>query len=106
MAGPAAGHRRQARDRRCPDRGIELELVDPLGKVVATAFSEFDGFFAFERVPYGTYRLQISAGVARVLGAARELGKMAVITKEKSEVELGVLRLHASQVAAVAGGPP
>ena len=89
-----------------PRGGIELELVDPLGKVAATAFSEFDGFFSFERVPYGTYRLQISAGAARVLGAARELGKTAVLSKDKSEVELGVLRLHASQVAAVASGPP
>ena len=89
-----------------PRGGIELELVDQAGKVAASVLSEFDGYFMFEKVPYGTYRLQLSAGAARVLGAARELGKTAVLSKAKSEVELGVLRLHASQVAAVGAGPP
>jgi hypothetical protein len=89
-----------------PRGGIELELVDQAGKVAASVLSEFDGYFMFEKVPYGTYRLQLSAGAARVLGAAPELGKTAVLSKAKSEVELGVLRLHASQVAAAGGGPP
>jgi hypothetical protein len=86
--------------------GVQIELVDPAGRVVASALSEFDGYFLVERVPYGTYRLQISAGAARALGAARELGKTVVLSSGKSDIQLGVLRLRASQVAAVAGGPP
>ena len=89
-----------------PRSGIELELVDPAGKVAASVLSEFDGYFMFDRVPYGTYRLQLSAGAARALGAARDLGKMAVLSKDTSEARLGVLRLRASQVAAADGGPP
>jgi hypothetical protein len=89
-----------------PRAGVELELVDGSGKVVASALSEFDGYLSIERVPYGSYRLQISAGAARALGAARELGKTAVLSKDKPEVELGVVRLHASQIAEAATGPP
>jgi hypothetical protein len=89
-----------------PRGGIQLELIDGAGRVAATTLSEFDGYFMFERVPYGTYRLQLAAGAARVLGAARELGKTAVLSKDKSEVELGVLRLRASQVADAMTGPP
>jgi hypothetical protein len=50
--------------------------------------------------------MQVSTGAARALGAARELGKTVVLTKDKSQVELGVLRLHASQVAGLQTGPP
>ena len=89
-----------------PRGGIELELVDSAGKTVASVLSEFDGYFTFEKIPYGSYRVQLSAGAARVLGAARELGKTAVLSKAKSEVELGVVRLHASQIAAVTDRPP
>jgi hypothetical protein len=87
-----------------PRSGVKLELVDQAGQVAATTFTEFDGYFMFERVPYGTYRLQISDGAAQALGAARELGKTAVLTKDKSEVQLGVLRLRVSQVAASGAG--
>jgi hypothetical protein len=89
-----------------PTAGVEVELVDRAGKVVASTLSEYDGYFLLERVPYGTYRMQVSTGAARALGAARELGKTVVLTKDKSQVELGVLRLHASQVAGLQTGPP
>jgi hypothetical protein len=89
-----------------PRAGVRLELLDPQGQVAATALSEFDGYFLFERVPYGTYRLEVSVGAAQALGAARELGKTAVLTKDKPEVQIGVLRLRANQVAAARVGPP
>ncbi len=38
--------------------GLDLELVDAAGKVVGTARTDFDGFFLFERVAYGTYTVQ------------------------------------------------
>jgi hypothetical protein len=82
-----------------PRAGVEIELVDRSGRVAASALSEFDGYFLIERVPYGTYRLQISAGAARALGAARDLGKTIVLSKDKSEVRFGVLRLRPSQIA-------
>jgi hypothetical protein len=33
--------------------GVDLELIDGSGKTVGTARTDFDGFFLFERVPYG-----------------------------------------------------
>jgi hypothetical protein len=89
-----------------PRAGVTLELVDASGQVAATTLSEFDGYFMFERVPYGAYRLQVSAGAAQALGAARELGKTAALSKARSEVQLGIVRLRASQVAAAESGPP
>jgi len=86
--------------------GVQLELVDSAGKVVGSTLSEFDGYFLIERVPYGAYRLQISAGAARALGAARDLGRTVTLSKEKSDIQLGVLRLRASQIAAAEGGVP
>jgi hypothetical protein len=82
-----------------PRAGVEIELVDRSGRVAASALSEFDGYFLIERVPYGTYRLQISAGAARARGAARALGKTIVLSKDNSEVRFGVLRLRPSQIA-------
>ena len=48
--------------------GVDLELVDAAGKVVGTARTDFDGFFLFERVAYGTYTLRVSSE----LGGSRE----------------------------------
>ena len=40
--------------------GLDLELVDAAGKVVATTRTDFDGFFLFERVAYGSYRFRLA----------------------------------------------
>src|SRR5439155_15866579 len=44
--------------------GVDLELVDAVGKVAGTARTDFDGFFLFERVAYGRYALRVSASAA------------------------------------------
>ena len=88
-----------------PRPGVEIELVNAAGKVAASAMTEFDGYFLLERVPYGTYRLQLSAGAARVLGAVRDLGKTVVLTKERADVQLGTMRLRAEQIVQVASAP-
>jgi len=88
-----------------PRPGVELQLIDPAGKVAAKALSEFDGYFVFERVPYGTYRLQVSAAAARALGAAADLGKTAVLSKDKTEFQVGILRLRPSPIMQVASAP-
>ena len=40
--------------------GLELQLVDADGEVVATAMSDIDGYFLFERVRYGSFRLRLA----------------------------------------------
>lgn len=50
--------------------GVDLELLDAEGRAVARTRSDFDGFFLFERVPYGRYTVriaQLSAEAAKLL---------------------------------------
>jgi hypothetical protein len=89
-----------------PSAGVDLELLDQNGKVVSTTLTEYDGYFLFERVPYGHYSVRLSAASARALGAAGDTGKTASLSEEKTDAELGVIRLRASQVAALRIGPP
>jgi hypothetical protein len=71
--------------------GLDLELVDSSGKVVSTARTDFDGFFLFERVPYGEYRVRVAPASAQVAKIAAELGTQVEITPEKSIVRLGAI---------------
>lgn len=83
-----------------PRGGVELELVDGLGQVVATTRSEFDGFFLFEMVPYGRYTLRVSEESARVLGAERGLAGAVEISNGNEVGRFGIVRLKGSDVAA------
>ena len=47
--------------------GVKLELVDQRGAVMGETISEFDGFFLFQRVPYGEYRLRVAQDAAQRL---------------------------------------
>ncbi|MXO60507.1 carboxypeptidase regulatory-like domain-containing protein [Altererythrobacter salegens] len=82
-----------------PRAGVELELVDQDGDVAATTMTEFDGFFLFERVPYGTYRLRLGASSAKALGTVRDLGRTAILSPDATLVEVGIMRLQASTIA-------
>ncbi len=44
--------------------GVDLELFDGTGRTVSRTRSDFDGFFLFEKVPYGTYGIRISKASA------------------------------------------
>jgi hypothetical protein len=88
-----------------PSAGVELELIDHTGKVAATVLTEYDGYFLFEQVPYGHYTIWLSAGSARALGTARETGKGAAIAEDKTDADLGVIRLRPSQIAQAAAPP-
>jgi len=89
-----------------PRGGIELELVDSAGKVAASTLSEYDGFFLFERVAYGTYRVRLSAATARALGTVQDLGKSVTLGPGQTLVQLGIIRLRTSVIAALPTGPP
>jgi hypothetical protein len=82
--------------------GVDLELVDAAGKVVATTQTDFDGFFLFERVPYGAYRLRAAAGAAAAAGIAGDLAAAAIdVSPERSIVRLGAIAaVSASEIAA------
>ena len=40
---------------------VELELINTKGEIVAKTTSEFDGFYIFDRIPFGEYQVRIAA---------------------------------------------
>ena len=73
--------------------GLDLELVDAAGKVVATARTDFDGFFLFERVAYGRYTVRVASQSAIIARIAAELGASLEVSPAKSTVRLGTIRV-------------
>ena len=83
--------------------GVDVELVDPAGKTVATARTDFDGFFLFERIAYGRYALRVSASSAAAAKIARDLGVELKVTPEKPVVRLGAIHARLPNRIASAG---
>ena len=83
--------------------GLDLELIDASGRTVATARSDYDGFFLFERVAYGRYTFRLAAASASAAQAvARRSTRRPRSSPAKSVVRLGVLRLRAGGSAIAA----
>jgi hypothetical protein len=82
--------------------GLDLELVDAAGKVVGTARTDFDGFFLFERVAYGTYTVRISKDSAQAAKLIADLGVRAEVTADKTVVRLGGIQAKPTPVLASA----
>lgn len=85
--------------------GLDLELVDAGGKAVATARTDFDGFFLFERVSYGSYSIRVSRESAIAAKILPELNVRATVTAERSIVRLGAVHVTALPAVASAGSP-
>ena len=71
--------------------GLTMELVDSAGKVVATAMSDFDGFFLFERVAYGTYTVRISAETAAAAKLMPLLNASVSVSEDRPVSRLGTI---------------
>jgi hypothetical protein len=48
--------------------GVSVELLNASGDVIGNTRTEFDGFFFFERVPVGSYRIRASPSQLKALG--------------------------------------
>ena len=84
--------------------GVELELVDTGARVVQRTRSEFDGFFLFDRVPYGRYTVrvaQLSADAVRVMPV---LGVGGVVSGAVPTVHLGAVAAKPVAVRVAGGG--
>ena len=82
--------------------GLELELVDASGKVVASTRSDYDGFFLFERVAYGRYSVRIAAESARIARVAAGLNLSATINADTPLARLGAARVvKTPEIAAI-----
>jgi hypothetical protein len=80
--------------------GVDLELADSGGKVAGTARTDFDGFFLFDRVPYGRYTLQVSAASATAARIGTDLGVRVEVSSDNMVIRLG--SIHPSLPARIA----
>ena len=85
--------------------GVDIELLDMTGRVVKTTRSEYDGFFLFEFVPYGSYKLRVAAVAAGIVGIEAALPGLAELGKAKGMVDLGIVTARAAQRIASAANP-
>jgi hypothetical protein len=90
--------------------GVDLELVDSKGKVVGTARTDFDGFFLFDRVAYGSYTLRVNAASAAAAKIASDLGTKVEVSGKRPVARLGSIQprpqLHIAAASAPAIGSP
>ena len=86
--------------------GLDLELVDESGKVVGTARTDFDGFFLFERVAYGTYTVRISKDSAQAAKLVADLGLRVEVTADKTVVRVGGIQAKPTPLLASAASAP
>jgi hypothetical protein len=82
--------------------GLDLELVDAQGRTVATARSDYDGFFLFERVAYGRYRFRLTAPSANAVRASPLIDAQATVSPDKPVARLGAIRLLSASRMAIA----
>ena len=80
--------------------GIDLELVDAEGNVRSKARSDFDGFFLFESVPYGTYSVKIGKLVADVAKLEKQLAGATTVGAARPSVHLGTIAARPAMVQA------
>lgn len=81
--------------------GVRLQLIDQRGAVAAETVSEFDGFFLFQRVPYGEYRLQVAEESAKALEVKASLSlpdgrSLFTVGRSQDVVRFGTVKLSAT----------
>ncbi len=82
--------------------GLDLELLDSSGKVIRAARTDFDGFFLFERVPYGHYSMRVAAASATAAKISQAIDSRIEITPDKAVVRLGAIHVTSAPVVASA----
>lgn len=83
--------------------GVDLELVDARGVVRATTRTDFDGFFLFESVPYGQYKLRVAALSAQAVGVVQDLADTR-LDRQNPRVRMGTIAVNAR--SGLARAPP
>ncbi len=72
--------------------GVDIELVDASGKAVDKTRTDYDGFFLFERVAYGSYTIRIAKDSAAAAKIGADLNKHFTVTPDKSVIRLGTIQ--------------
>lgn len=89
-----------------PIEGVDLELVDSTGHVLAVTRSDFDGFFLFEKVPYGKYSIRIAKLSADAARLAPTLAAAITVNGKDPSFHLGALVAKGSNVQTARGQGP
>ena len=76
--------------------GLDIQLVDADGKVVATSRTDLDGYFLFERVKYGTYRLRLAEDSAAAVHALRDVGDATTVSRDHPLQRVGMVIVRTS----------
>ena len=82
--------------------GVDLELVDARGIVMSRTRSDFDGYFLFERVPYGQYRLRIAKASADAARLHAGLAGDVQVSGKAPSLHLGVTAADPSDLRTAA----
>ena len=82
--------------------GLEIQIIGADGDVLGTAISDIDGYFLFERIRYGTYRLRLTAATAKAISANQALDASVTITSDKPLGRLGPIKVHRAATIALA----
>lgn len=82
--------------------GVQLELIDVEGRVARQTVTEFDGFFLFEGVPYGDYRIRIGALSAQAIRAQPLLPGTVRVNEAQPIASAGIVAIALRQQ--LAGG--
>ena len=86
--------------------GLDVELINGSGTVVATGRSDYDGFFLFEQIAYGRYSLRLSGESAKAAGVDPALNKSVEIGPDRSVARLGTLRIAKAERIALGASVP
>ena len=76
--------------------GVDLEIVNSDGAVVGTTRTDYDGYFLFEGVPYGTYRIRLAKSSADAVGVDADLHLQVTVTDEHPVARVGSTQLTAT----------
>ena len=74
-----------------PLSGVDVELLDRNGRAIKTTRTEYDGFFLFEFVPYGTYQIRVAPLAASIVGVDSVLPGRAELGKKAGTVDMGIV---------------
>ena len=73
--------------------GLDVEIVNDSGTVIATTRSDYDGYFLFDRVGYGNYTVRLTADSAKVAGVEAAFGRAFRVASDSASVRLGTIVL-------------
>ena len=75
--------------------GLDLEIVDSSGAVVANTRTDYDGYFLFEGVAYGSYSIRLAKSSAEAVGVQPDLHIKVTVTEDRPIVRTGSIQLAA-----------